>query len=340
MQPQSEDMELTKREFESCDRPRVSVITAFLNGEAFLAEAIESVIAQTFTHWEYLLVDDGSGPAATAIAKSYVAQYPDRIRYFDHPEHVNCGVTTSRNLGILHARGEFIAILDGDDVWLPSKLADHVAVLDAHTEVGMVCGSAIYWHGWSNGQDYIVPTGHRQNVAIHPPDATLAWHPFGGAAAPCPSDIVLRADLVKQVQGFEEQFKTTHQLYEDQAFLSKVYLSAPVWSCGSALLKYRIHPDSCVAMAACAGRNDEIRLYFLRWFETYLKTQGNVDPRVARSLRHALSYYRNTRIRYMLSVPTKVCRRFIARAVRDVAPVSLRRWLRSRAASCQNRFGA
>ena len=53
--------------------PRVSIITIFLNGEAFLAQAIESVIAQTYSNWEYLLVDDGSGATATAIAKEYAA---------------------------------------------------------------------------------------------------------------------------------------------------------------------------------------------------------------------------------------------------------------------------
>ena len=189
------------RKPESADSPRVSVITIFLNREAFLPEAIESVIAQSFVDWELLLVDDGSGPAATAIAKNYAAQYPGQIRYLEHPGHTNRGMSATRNLGIRQARGEFIAFIDADDVWLPSKLADHVALFDAHAEVGMVCGTAIYWQSWSNGTDAILPTGHRQDVVIHPPNATLAWYPLGTAHSPCPSDIVLRADLVKRLGG-------------------------------------------------------------------------------------------------------------------------------------------
>jgi glycosyltransferase involved in cell wall biosynthesis len=125
------------------------VITIFLDGEAFLAEAIESVIAQSFKDWELLLVDDGSGRAAATIAKAYAARYPGKIRYLEHPGHINRGMSATRNLGIKHARGEFIAFIDADDFWLPSKLADQVALLDAHPDVGMVCGSAIYWNSWS-----------------------------------------------------------------------------------------------------------------------------------------------------------------------------------------------
>ena len=286
------------------------MITAFLNGEAFLAEAIESVVAQSFGNWELLLVDDGSGLAATTIAKGYAARYPEQIRYFEHPEHMNRGVTVSRNLGIRHARGEFIAIIDADDVWLPSKLADHVAVLDAHPEVGMVSGAVICWESWSGGRDYILPIGHRQDVVIFPPDAALAVYPLGTADAARPSTVVLRADLVRRLGGFEEQFIGDNQLLEDQAFLSKIYLSAPVFFCSAPLLKYRKHAASCVATVVKAGKYHEVRLYFLEWFEQYLRLNGSVDPRVASSLRRALRYYRNPRIHYLLSVPAKVRNRY------------------------------
>ena len=287
------------------------MITAFLDGEAFLAEAIESVIAQTFNNWELLLVDDGSGPSATAIAKSYEAQYPGQIRYLQHPEHANRGATVSRNLGTRHARGEFIAVLDADDIWLPSKLANHVALLDSHPEVGLVCGAAIYWRSWSDDRDEIMPTGHRHDVSIYPPDAALALHPLGKATAPCPSDFVLRANLVRRLGGFEEQFTGDNQLFEDQAFLSKIYLSAPVYFSSAPLLKYRLHPESCVARVTKAGKYHQVRLYFLEWFEKYLMTTGKVDPRVSSSLRRALRYYRHPRIDYLFSLPTKVRNRWL-----------------------------
>jgi glycosyltransferase involved in cell wall biosynthesis len=298
---------------ESPDSPRVSVITIFLDGESFLAEAIESVIAQTFVSWELLLVDDGSGPAAATIAKSYAARYPKRIRYLEHPGHMNRGMSAARNLGIRYARGELIAFIDADDVWLPSKLADHVTILDAHPEVGMVCGTAIYWNSWSNGQDDIKPTGHRQDNVIYPPDAAVALYPLGEADPPSPSDIVLRADLVRRLGGFEGRFTG---MYEDQAFLLKVYLSAPVYFCSEVSFKYRQHPASCVATTIKTGKYHKARYYFLEWLEKYLKVCDKVDLRVASSLRIALRPYRHPYIHYALLVAAKARRKFHRLSVR------------------------
>jgi glycosyltransferase involved in cell wall biosynthesis len=292
--------------------PRVSVITPFLNGEAFLAEAIESVIAQTFSNWELLLVDDGSEPAATVIAKSYAAQYRGRIRYFEHPGHVNRGVCAARNLGLSHAQGNCVAFLDADDVWMPSKLADQVAVLDGHPNLGMVCGAAIYWSSWSGGNDVIHPSGHRQDLIVYPPETSLALYPLGSATPPCPSDIMLPTDYARALGGFEEQFtgqNAQNQLYEDQAFLAKVYLAAPVYFSSKIWLKYRQHADSCVGRVNAAAKYHDIRLYFLNWFEAYLNNRPNSDRLVLAALARALRPYRKPRVHYLLTLPSKLRRK-------------------------------
>jgi glycosyltransferase involved in cell wall biosynthesis len=299
----------------SLANPRVSAIIIFLDGEAFLAEAIESVIAQTYQDWELLLVDDGSGPAATAIAKDYAARYQGQIRYLEHPNHANRGMSAARNLGIRHARGEYLAFLDGDDVWLPTKLADHVALLDAHSEVGMVCGATIYWHSWSGGEDRIEQTGRLQDIVIHPPDAALNQFPLGPASPASMSDIVLRADLVRQVGGPEDEFAGQ---YESRVFLSKIFLSAPVYFCSKPSNKYRQHPNSCVSRASRDGSWSRNRLRFLEWLERYVTTIDNIEPRVISSVRRALRPYRHPRIDFVLSLKSKIyrrCRRLAARVL-------------------------
>src|ERR1017187_6705495 len=110
------------------DQPQVSVVIPFLNAQRFLEEAIESVFSQTFRSWELLLVDDGSRDSGTSIARRYSGQHPDQVRYFEHHEHRNRGLPASRNLGIRHAKGHYIAPLDSDDVWLPDKLKQQVAI--------------------------------------------------------------------------------------------------------------------------------------------------------------------------------------------------------------------
>src|SRR5579884_627502 len=94
--------------------PRVSAVIIFWNAERFLAEAVESVFAQTFDDWELLLVDDGSTDGSTAMAQEYANRNPDRAHYLEHEHHANRGRSASRNLGIRHAAGDYVAFLDAD----------------------------------------------------------------------------------------------------------------------------------------------------------------------------------------------------------------------------------
>src|SRR5262245_41969518 len=109
--------------------PLVSVIVNFFNEEKFLAEAVESVFNQTHTNWELLLVDDGSTDASSRIAQRYSEQYRGRVLYLEHQGHRNRGMSASRNLGIHHAKGEYITFLDADDIWLSTKLERQTAIM-------------------------------------------------------------------------------------------------------------------------------------------------------------------------------------------------------------------
>ena len=122
------------------NRTLVSVVIIFLNAERFIQEAIESVFSQTHPVWELLLVDDGSSDRSTAIACRWAEKYPERVRYLEHSGHANRGMSASRNLGIHHVRGEYIAFLDADDVWFSNILEEQVNILEAHSDAAMVYG--------------------------------------------------------------------------------------------------------------------------------------------------------------------------------------------------------
>ena len=115
--------------------PKISVIFPVGNREAFLAEALESILAQSFTDWELIVVLDGVAEPVQAIAEGY---RDERIRIVHLP--VNLGVSNARNAAMLTAQAPYLALMDSDDVALPQRLAIQYEWMQAHTDV-TVCGS-------------------------------------------------------------------------------------------------------------------------------------------------------------------------------------------------------
>ena len=113
----------------------ISVVIPTYNYGRFVREAIDSVLAQTCAPLEIVVVDDGSTDDTEQIVRSY----GDRVRYI---RQENAGVAAARNTGIANARGEYIAFLDSDDVWLPEKLAKQLARFDSDPGLGLVYAGA------------------------------------------------------------------------------------------------------------------------------------------------------------------------------------------------------
>jgi len=101
----------------------VSIITPVYNGQDFLDRCIKSVLAQTYENWELLLIDDGSSDNSVQIIENYLED--NRIKLLRNES--NSGIPTTRNKGIENSTGEFIALLDQDDEWLPHKLEKQVS---------------------------------------------------------------------------------------------------------------------------------------------------------------------------------------------------------------------
>ena len=124
--------------------PKVSVVLPTYNGSFFLAEAIESVLAQTWKDFELIIIDDASTDNTATIASQYV---DPRIRIIQNPH--NLRLVDTLNKGIALAQGPYIARMDQDDISLPKRLEQQVAFMDSHPEVG-ICGSWIEVFGFRN----------------------------------------------------------------------------------------------------------------------------------------------------------------------------------------------
>jgi glycosyltransferase involved in cell wall biosynthesis len=109
----------------------VSVVLPFFDpDEGFLREAVESVRKQTYSHWELILVDDGSPPnAGASAARTLVASMPDRARLVTYDRPANRGASAARNQGLCHATARYVAFLDADDVRLSATLERELEAL-------------------------------------------------------------------------------------------------------------------------------------------------------------------------------------------------------------------
>lgn len=137
---------------------RVSIILPAFNCADYLADTLQSVLAQTFRDWELLCVDDGSTDAGLEILQSFAIR-DSRIKVFSHPK--NLGLPRALNQGLEYAGGEFIARIDGDDIMLPSRLQIQVDYMDQHPAVEVVgtWAQAIPWSlkNWVRQWLYLSP---------------------------------------------------------------------------------------------------------------------------------------------------------------------------------------
>ncbi len=151
---------------------KISVLMGIYNCEATLAEAIDSILAQTYENWELILCDDASTDGTYAIAEEYAKRYPDKIRLLRND--VNSKLAFSLNRCLKEADGEFVARMDGDDRSLPDRFEKQIAFLRTHEEIAIV-GTAMQRFDDEGALGAIVRspahpdrfTPHRGNVFQH-----------------------------------------------------------------------------------------------------------------------------------------------------------------------------
>ncbi|MGH7895325.1 MAG: glycosyltransferase, partial [Candidatus Binatia bacterium] len=283
---------------------------------------------------------DGSTDGSTAIARRWAERHPDRVCYLEHSGHANHGMSVSRNLGVGHARGDYVAFLDADDVWLPHKLAMQVGILEAHPDVAMAYGPSEYWYGWTGKaedvrRDHYGELGVAPDTIVEPPYLlTMALENEGGTM-PGICSLLVRREAFAQIGAFEKEFRGA---YEDQVFLAKMFLQARIFVTGTCSDRYRQHDGSCCAMALREGLyHPELphpsRRIYLQWLRDYLNHEGVHDDALRAALRknllpydHPLRYGSRVRLRYA----GRLVRRAGVRVLEAVLPGPLFRTLRRR----------
>ena len=137
----------------------VSIITPCYNGASYISETIESVIAQTYENWEMIIIDDGSKDNSADIVKKYQSQ-DKRIILI---QQANAGSAAARNKGIRMAEGQYICLLDADDIWLPEFLEKQINFLE---EKGAICVACAYDHIDDKSNDVLHTTSVKPIITI------------------------------------------------------------------------------------------------------------------------------------------------------------------------------
>jgi glycosyltransferase involved in cell wall biosynthesis len=223
-------------------RRLVSVVLPAFNGERFLAEAIESVLAQTWSPVQLIVVDDGSTDASGEIARAYP------ITCLRQP---NRGVAAARNRGLEAAQGELISFLDQDDLWLPRKLERQVAALESDRSAQM---SMCHWEAF-----------------LEPGDELPAWanpEVLGDSnMSPQLGTLLVTRELVEEVGPFDTSYFAANDV---DWFIRAQELGVRVAVVDEPLQRYRIHDDNNSA------REDLLRHELLRalWTSVRRKRGG------------------------------------------------------------------
>ncbi len=184
--------------------PKVSVVMPVYGVEKFVAEAVESVLAQSYTDFELLIIDDCSPDRSVEICQGYDDA---RIRIIRH--EFNRGLAGARNTGVRNAQGDYLGFLDSDDLWAPDKLARHVAHLDANPQVGVSFSRSAFID--EDGRE----TGYFQMPKLRDiePGYYLCRNPIGNGSAP-----VIRREVMAAIRYDDDLHGSPEDFYFDERF--------------------------------------------------------------------------------------------------------------------------
>jgi len=212
--------------------PLVSVIMPVYNGEKFLAEAIESVLVQTYQNWELIIVNDGSSDASAEIIRRYIAN-DQRISLI---EQENQGQSKARNAGAESSRGEYLAFLDQDDRYWVTKLQKQVDYMERKKDIGMVYSDL----------DHLDKDGY-----VFSRCALSSWpspHPkrtiidcMANDMFIVPGSVLIRKEVFNRAGGFDIRLSG----YEDDDLFLRVFRTSRMVFLKESLLQWRISGDSC-----------------------------------------------------------------------------------------------
>jgi glycosyltransferase involved in cell wall biosynthesis len=247
--------------------PKVTVLMSVYNGEKYLRQAVDSILNQTFTDFEFIMVDDGSTDATKAILDSYTD--PRIVRLTNE---TNIGLTASLNRGLKIARGTYIARMDADDISLPERLRRQVQFLDSHPDIG-VLGTKF---------EVIDDLGrpHPRSAADSWPTqpGMVSWLLFFRCSIAHPTVMVRRA-VYERLNGYNPEFLQA----QDYELWLRAGLETGITNIPKVLVKLRSHPAK-VSRTHSQAQNQNVDIAVQNALSTFLGRAVSLET--VRSMRN------------------------------------------------------
>jgi glycosyltransferase involved in cell wall biosynthesis len=210
-------------------QPKVSIIIPCYNMARYLGEALSSALGQTFPYFELLIIDDGSTDATPEIASGILADR--RVRYIRQD---NMGLSAARNKGIALSRGEFIALLDADDIWEPEKLAVQLSMFDTMPQCGLV------FTDFSTFDEHGIIALEKNSVILDNLDHLDFETLFSRNNFIYPSTVMIRREMFDSAGPFDVSLKSA----EDYDMWLRIAQVSRLVGIGLRLAKIRQHGDN------------------------------------------------------------------------------------------------
>jgi len=214
-------------EYQESQKPTVSVIIPTYNRANLITDTINSVLSQTYKNYEIIIIDDGS----TDNTKEVLSPYMNKIAYIYQD---NQGASAARNTGIRYAKGEYIAFLDSDDLWLPFKLEKQVKILKKHKDVYLVYSNISYCD--VTGTFIKIAHNPRMICSGYIPEKVLLWKVQCGH----PPTWLIRKSCFKEIGYFDTSFKMS----EDREMSIKLAMKYEIYGIKEPLTIVRQHSPS------------------------------------------------------------------------------------------------
>jgi glycosyltransferase involved in cell wall biosynthesis len=234
--------------------PKVSVVMPVYNAEEYLVEAIESILNQAFTDFEFIVIDDGSTDSSADILR----QYEVKDKRICAIIRENRGQSITLNEGIYQATGQYIAIMHADDISLPTRLDEQISFMDIHPEYGIV-GTWVRMVGTAN------------EILRHPVNNdSIACRLLFHCVLVHPSVMIRREHFLESGLSYDADFITA----QDYDLWARAAAAFPIANIPKILIHYRIHPQQTIQVHNNKSNAEIERV------QTFLLQQLGVNPSV------------------------------------------------------------